>query len=440
MDLKNVGNFLKTGVWRIRASRLSANKSFLIRQLRMFLLALRGFRDDRCQLRASALTFYSLLSVVPIMAMAFGIAKGFGFEQRLEKQILGSFPDQQEVALRIIEFARSFLEKTQGGLIAGVGVAILFWTVVKVLGNIENSFNDIWGIKKGRPLGRKFSDYLSLMLVAPILFVMSSSMTVLVTSHVTAFTQEVALLGAFSSVIFTLLKLLPYVVIWGLFTFLYVLMPNTKVRIRSALVGGILAGTVYQLVQWGYIKFQIGVSAYGAIYGSFAALPLFLMWLQISWFIVLFGAEISFAEQNVETYEFEPDCLNVSHTFKRLVALRITHLCVKHFQSNQTPWCAEEIAKALEMPVRLIREVLFDLNEAGILSEVRLDDENAFGYQPARAVENLTLNDVMEQLDRKGADTIPLDDAPEWGELIQRMETLGKILQESDANVALKDL
>ena len=440
VDLQNVGNFLKTGIWRIRASRLPAKKSFMIRQLRMLLLSLRGFQDDQCQLRASALTFYSLLSVVPILAMAFGIAKGFGFEQRLEKQILQSFPDQQEVALRIIEFARSFLEKTQGGLIAGVGVALLFWTVIKVLGNIEKSFNDIWGIKTGRSLGRKFSDYLSLMLIAPLLFVMSSSMTVLVTSHVTAITQEIALLGAFSSIIFTLLKLLPYVVIWVLFTFLYVLMPNTKVRFRSALVGGILAGTVYQLVQWAYIKFQIGVSSYGAIYGSFAALPLFLIWMQISWFIVLFGAEISFAEQNVETYEFEPDCLSVSHAFKRLVALRITHLCVRNFQSNLKPWGAEEIANSLELPIRLIREILFELTASGILSEVRLDDEDAFGYQPGQAVENLTLKEVMEQLDRRGTDSIPLDNASEWDDLAQRLETFGKILQESDANVPLKDL
>ncbi|MCA9398486.1 MAG: YihY/virulence factor BrkB family protein, partial [Candidatus Omnitrophica bacterium] len=378
-------DFLRVGVWRIRADKLPKTKSFWIRQLRIILLAIRGFDEDKCTLRASALTFFSLLSVVPIVAMAFGIAKGFGFEKRLETELLEKMPGQEEVAAQIIGFAQSFLQNTQGGVIAGIGVAVLFWTVIKVLGQIESAFNDVWGIRKSRSFGRKFSDYLSIMLICPILLIMSSSLTVMVTSQVTLIMEKITILGPVAPFILKLLKLLPYAVLWIVFTFIYIFMPNTEVKFRSGLLAGIIAGTIYQLVQWVYITFQIGASKYGAIYGSFAALPLFLIWLQVSWLVVLFGAEISFAEQNVETYEFEPDCLKVSRHFKNLMSLRIVHLCVHNFVNEQKPWRASEISHALEMPIRLTRELLFELVEAKILSEVKLDDTKPItAYQPAR--------------------------------------------------------
>ena len=207
--IAKVVDFLKIGMWRIRSDRLPRSKSILLRQLRIVALAFRGFGEDKCQLRASALTFYSLLSIVPMAAMAFGIAKGFGFENKLETILLEKFPGQEEVIGRVIEFAQSFLQNTQGGVIAGIGVAVLFWTVIKVLGNIENSFNDIWGVKRARPMGRKLSDYLSIMLICPILLIMSSSMTVLITSQVTLIVEKLTILGPLGSVMLLSLKFLP---------------------------------------------------------------------------------------------------------------------------------------------------------------------------------------------------------------------------------------
>jgi membrane protein len=214
MSISKFVQFLKTDIWRIRASKLPSRQSFWIRQLRIILLAIRGFDEDKCQLRASALTFYSLLSVVPVVAMAFGIAKGFGLDGRLEKLILEKMQGQEEVAKQIVDFAHSFLANTQGGVIAGIGIVVLFWTVIKVLGNIESSFNDIWGIKKARPLSRKFSDYSSVMMICPILFVMSSSVTVLITSQVTLIIEKLAFLGPVGSLIILSLRILPYAVIW----------------------------------------------------------------------------------------------------------------------------------------------------------------------------------------------------------------------------------
>ena len=437
---KNLIQFLSTDIWRIRAGKLPKSQSFLINQLRIFLLGFHGFNEDKCQLRASALTFYSLLSIVPVLAMAFGIAKGFGLDQLLQKQILAKMPGQEQVVGQMIGYANIFLENTKGGIIAGVGVALLFWTVIKVLGNIEDSFNEIWGVKKERSLSRKFSDYLSIMLICPILLVTSSSVTVLVTSQVKFVLAQLSFLGPISAIILFVLKFLPYCVMWVLFTFIYIFMPNTKVNFRSGLIGGIVGGTIYQVVQWVYITFQVGVSSYGAIYGSFAALPLFLVWLQISWLIVLFGAEISFAEQNVDTYEFEPDSLRASAAFKKLAALCIAHVCVKKFDQAQAPLTASEIAHVLEMPIRLVQLVLFELTESGVLSEVRSENGKSPAYQPARDISDLTIQSVSDLLDKKGMDNIPFAETQEIKTIRLSLVAMNEALNQSAGNLALKDI
>lgn len=432
--------FLRFGVWRIRSSKLPRSKSALLRQLRIIILALRGFGEDKCQLRASALTFYSLLSIVPMAAMAFGIAKGFGFEKKLQVILLEKFPGQEEVVGRVIEFAQSFLENTQGGVIAGIGVFVLFWTVIKVLGNIEKSFNDIWGVKRSRPFARKMSDYLSIMLICPILLIMSSSLTVLITSQVTLIVQKLTILGPLGPIILLSLKLLPFVFLWVLFTFIYTFMPNTRVLFRSGFLGGILAGTVYQIVQWAYINFQIGVGKYGAIYGSFAALPLFLVWLQISWLIVLFGAEVSFAEQNVETYEFEPDCEKVTVNFKRALAVRMMHVCVDNFVKAHAALTAMQMAHHLEIPIRLVRQILFDLTEAGLLVEVKIPNSQETSYQPARDVDHLTIQDVVDALEMHGITDIPVEDGQVFKRIQQSLGAFREKNRRSDDNVILKNL
>lgn len=176
-NLSRLVDFLRTGIWRIPVRDLSETKAFLLHELRIFVLAARGFNEDKCLLRASALTYYSLLSVVPILALAFGMSRGFGIEQRLERLIHRTLPNQQEVADRIIGYAQSYLENVQGGIVAGVGVVVLIWAVIQLMGHIEECFNDIWGVRKGRSLGRKFTAYLSVVIIAPLLLVMASSAT-----------------------------------------------------------------------------------------------------------------------------------------------------------------------------------------------------------------------------------------------------------------------
>ncbi len=438
--IKKIITFLTIDIWRIRLRDLSRSQSFFIKQLRIVLLALRGFDEDKCQLRASALTYYSLLSIVPVVAMAFGIAKGFGFERVLERQLLDKFPGQEEVLNQVVDFAHALLENTRGGMIAGIGITILFWTVIKVLGNIEKSFNDIWGIKQARAMGRKFSDYLSIMLICPILVILSSSLTVFITAQVTLITQKIELLGMLSPAIFFILKLLPYGVIWILFTFIYTFMPNTKVNFKAGFLAGIVAGTAYQVAQWGYITFQIGVAKYNAIYGSFAALPLFLIWIQLSWLIVLFGAEISFAHQNVDMYEFEPDCLKVKGSFKKLLALRITNLLAKNFSSGKNPFTASDISHVLEAPIRLIRQILHELVEANIISRVKTEEYKGTAFQLARDSSVLSINYVIKALDSRGVDNIPIAQTEDLKVLSKSLKDFDSILDEASPNKLLKDI
>ncbi|MGE5217237.1 MAG: YihY/virulence factor BrkB family protein [Chloroflexota bacterium] len=432
--------FLKAGIWRLRVDKLDPRRSFWITQLRILLLAVRRFYDDRCELRASALTFYSLLSIVPVVAMAFGVAKGFGLDKVLEAQLLAKLEGQPEVADQILGFARAMLENTKGGAIAGVGVVVLFWSVVKVLGNIESSFNDIWGVKKGRALGRKLADYLSIVMICPFLLISASSVTVLLTTRVTAMVERLSFLGGAAGVIIFFLGLLPYAVIWLLFTFIYKFMPNTQVQVKSGIWGGIVAGTVYQIVQFAYIKFQIGVASYGAIYGSFAALPLFLVWLQLSWLIVLFGAEVSFARQNVTAYEFESECSNLSQSFKRLVALVITHHCVKAFAQAQPAPTAEQISRELEIPVRLTRSILFELTEAKILSELCAGEREDIAYQPGCPIDGLTVAKVIRRLDRQGADVVPIAESENLDRLRDIVKRFEETVEKSPADLKIQDL
>ncbi len=433
-------NFIEKDIWKIRSKDYSRSKSFFIKQLRILILAVRGFFEDNCILRASALTFYSLLSIVPVVAMAFGIAKGFGFQKLLEQQLYEKFPGQEEVMIQIVHYAHSLLENTKGGMIAGIGVAFLFWAVIKLLGNIERSLNAIWRINKLRTFGRKFSDYLSIIIISPILVILSSSVTVFITTQITLISEKIALLGIFNPFIFFILKLLPYGLVWILFIFTYIVMPNTQVNFSSGFVAGVIAGTIFQVGQWAYIFFQVGVARYNAIYGSFAALPLFLIWLQLSWFIVLFGAEISFSYQNVDSYEFEPDCQNISQIFKKLISLQIAHLVIKAFSRGEKPPTASKITQALEIPIRLVQQTLDELVEGGIFSYAETKENNELFYQPARDINGITIKSIIEALERRGVDNITVAQTSELKILSETLQAFSDVIEKSPSNRLLKDI
>lgn len=438
--LSKIIDFITTDIWRISLKDLPRKKSFFVKQFRTVLLAIRGFDEDRCLLSAASLTFYSLLSIVPILAMAFGIAKGFGFEKLLEKQLVENLPGQETVLLKAVDFAKNLLENTQGGMIAGIGIIVLLWTVIKLLGRIESSFNEIWEIRQSRTVVRKFSDYLSIMLISPVFVVVSSSVTVFITTQITQITEKIALLSMFGPLIMLTLKILPYCLIGILLTIIYMLMPNTKVNLKSGLVAGMIAGVAFVLVQWGYINFQVGIARYNAIYGSFAALPLFLIWLQLSWLIVLFGAEVSFAIQNVDTYEFEQDCQGISPAFKTLLSLQIAHLSIQAFSRGENPLTTSQVSNKLGIPIRLVRQILYELADSGIISDTSNDESKEVAYQPARDINMLTVKYVIEALENRGTDNIPVVHSRELTALSDTLEVFGDTIEASPANKLLKDI
>ncbi|MDY6791975.1 MAG: YihY/virulence factor BrkB family protein [Thermodesulfobacteriota bacterium] len=433
-------SFIKTDIWRIRLKDLPFIKALIIRLLRTFLLTIRKFHQDKCLLRASALTFYSLLSIGPVAALALGIAKGFGLETLLEKQLFNKFPGQEQVLIQIIDYAGRLIENTKGGMIAGFGVVVLFWSVLKVLGHIERSFNDIWGIRKSRALKRKISNYLAFMLITPILVLMSSSLPVFLTTQIAAITEKIDLIKIFSPFIFSSLKLLPYFLLWTLFTFIYVLMPNTKVKFRSGLLAGMVAGTIYQLAQVGYIYLQVAIAKNNPVYASLVALPLLLIWLQASWAIILIGAEVSFAHQNVEMYEFEPDYLNISPHFKKLLSLQIAHLLINKFARGDNPSTAAQISQTLEIPIRMVHRILDELVACKIISDMKTGEYEEFTYQPALDINLLTIKYIIDALDQRGVSHIPVAHTKELKALSEALRELADAIDHSPANRLLKDI
>lgn len=403
INIQKVRNFLTHEIWSIQLSDYPPPRRLLFHTLRILLLAYRGFVEDRVLLRASALTYFTLLSIVPILAMGFGIAKGFGIEKYLEKQLLENFQGQEEILSQVIDFSNNLLQNTGGGLIAGIGIVVLFYSVLKVFGHIEHSFNDIWQIKTPRPLTRKFADYLSMMLIAPVLLIASSGINVFIVTQLSSLSDRIELINKLGPYILFVLKFLPYFIIWIVFTLMYVVMPNTRVNIVSGLIGGIIAGSAFSLTQWIYIDFQIGVSKYNAIYGSFAALPLFLAWLRLSWLIVLFGAEISFSHQNQNLYEFEAETESISNRSRKAISILILNRVIGRFMNGETPLTSQELSKDLKIPIRLVRSLLENLVACNILSKTYTTQPKTPAFQPAQYIDKFTVSFVVNQLDSQGA-------------------------------------
>lgn len=436
--VQQVTNFIEKDIWNIDLSATPKTKRLFYQLIKVLYVAFKGIKEDKVLLRASALTFFSLLSIVPVLAMAFGLAKGFGLDKELKSQILENFSGQQEVLSKSLEFAQTLLNNTKGGLVAGIGMLLLFYTVMKLLTNIELSFNDIWYVQKPRSLTRKLTDYLAIVLIGPVLMVAANSMTIFIAAQIELLTETVSLLGLFKSVIFPLLRLLPFVVVWMLFTLIYLIMPNTSVKFKSGLIAGVLAGSAFQIWQWALIRFELNVSEFNAIYGSFAALPLFLIWLQTSWLIVLYGSEISYAVQNVNDYESSVNSQRFSQEFKKKVALASSLLVIQNFKKGEQPITLSEINKTLKVPKNLLMEVLSALIQCSVLSEIKLDDLTINAYQPAVDTDILSIQYILSKYDNVG-DSID-EDSPIITSFSEILDGINETVAKSKQNHLMKEM
>lgn len=432
--IKTFWHFISEKIWRIRLDKeVDKRRGLLLRQLRIFSLAVQGFNEDKCLTKATALTFYTLFSIVPILALAFAIAKGFGFEADLQKQMLASYPEYTELLNQAFVYAGSMLAHAEGGIIAGFGIVLLLWSVLKLLVSIEQNFNEIWEIKVGRTWVRKLTDYLTVMLISPIFLLLAGSIIVAIETKV----GNIQYIGDFSTL---LIKMLAYALVAAVFTFLYVVLPNTKVSFKSAAVAGIISSILFQLLQWAYIKFQIGANSLNAIYGGFAALPLFLIWVQYSWYVVLFGAEIAFANQNVDHYELENEITKLSVRYKKVISLMIANLVAKSFFLGEKPMTSIEIAKRLDLPVRLARTIINEFTATGIFVEMKSENLKEIVYQPGVTESRFTVKYIIETLEKNGINSLPINDTKELININALMQEMDKSLDTELGSAFVRDI
>ncbi|MCE3227067.1 MAG: ribonuclease BN/unknown domain fusion protein [Bacteroidetes bacterium] len=430
---KKSQTYVSEQLWKVRLDKMNKRRGFVIKHLRVLSLALKGFRDDNCLTTATALTFYTLFSIVPVIALIFAIAKGFGIEKDMEVMILKKYETYSEVLNNAFVYANKMLSTAKGGIIAGFGIVLLLWSVMKLLMNIENSFNAIWEVKRGRSWVRKLTDYLTIMLVGPVFMIVSGGLTVAIQAQM----GNISMLGFFGTI---LVKLFAYSLVAGVFTFIYMALPNTKVNFKSAFAAGIIATILFEILGWGYLKFQIGASRLSTIYGGFAALPLFLIWVQYSWYLVLFGAQVSYAHQNIAHFELEEDIKNLSFRYKKVISLMIAHLVAKSFYNGDKSFTASGIATRLDLPLRLAKNVINDFVETGIFVEVRTETDKEIVYQPGVTESKFTVKYLFDKLEQKGVNSIPIEDTAELIHINKLMSEMDNALDTDLGRQKIKDI
>jgi membrane protein len=406
MEIQQLIHFFKTGIWQITRGDVSPLRYLMVNVMKKTLLAVRFFTAKRVLTKASALTYSTLLAIVPILAVVFAIARGFGYSKYIEVWFRDALSSQPQTADIIIGFVNSYLVHTKSGIFLGIGLLFMLYTVLMLVSNIEEAFNEVWQVKKSRSVFRTFTDYLAMFFVFPILIVISSGISIFLATVADSM-PDFLMLG---SAVRTLIDLTPYVLMSLMFIALYIFMPNTKVKLSSVIVPGILAGIAMQGLQFVYIHSQIFLSSYNAIYGSFAALPLFMLWMQISWTICLFGAELCYTNQNLDYYDYDANAGEISHRYRlMLCALLMSRIC-KRFAEGRKPYSLLELRKDTNIPIRFVNDLLYELIDANLLIEVTSDEKGEESrFMPSENLSNLTLGTMIDRLEARGRWKIDLD-------------------------------
>jgi membrane protein len=434
--LSSFKQLVEVDIWKTKLSALPKTKSLVYHNLRIVIITFHDFVRDKCGIKASALTYLSILSIVPVIATLFGIAKGFGLEINLQEQLKEFFSGQEMVMDETFKYAQRMLDNAKGGVIASFSIGFLIFTVLTLFHNIEIAFNDIWDIKKQRSIIRKVTDYTSILVVAPLIFVIASSMTVVLNTQLDELVLKYELFDYAVTMLKLGLRIVPLLLICFMFTMFFLIMPYTKVRLLSAAWAGLLTGIIYHFVQYGYIEFQIGVSRYNAIYGSFAAVPLFFIWVQLSWIIVLFGAEFAFAHQNATRYNLKSDKLSLSYALRKKLALLVMMVITKNFEKGEKALEDSQIADKLGVPVRFILLIIQDLKDAELLLETELPNDN-IGYLPAIDIHKITIQFVFQKLELFGLNDISIEPCDQVTALENSIEALSKSATDAPENVLL---
>ena len=427
-------NFFEHDLWEISTADRGWLRRFILNQVQILTLVVRGFFADGCMLRASALTFTTLLSLVPLLALMFAVLKGFGVQNELEPLLLKQLAvGGGTVVTKIVEY----INNTNVARLGTYGLIFLIITVLTLLSNIEKTFNRVWGVKETRPMLRRFTDYFSVVTIGPIFLVAAISMTSTVKSQ--QLVQTLIENQYVGEVLLALFEVLPFMVMWLVFAGLYLFMPNVKVSPRAALIGGVFGGTLWQISQWGYLNFQVGVARYNAIYGTLAALPVLMVWIYFSWMIVLLGLEMTYATQNLRSIRQDIRGARVNFASLEFIALTVL-LCVgRRFYLGEPAMDKDQLMDELAVPSRLLRNILDELVRLGFIAET-VQESDATAYQPARALEKIRLHDVIRSLAVDGADYSHLRDTPERRAIGGVAEILDNAEKRALEGMTLRDL
>ena len=378
-------------------SEVTRFKGLIRSLLKIGFMVSRDFIENLVNLQAMALGFKTLLSLAPLLAVIFSILKAFGVHNRMEPALAQALAPLGEKGQEITAYLIGFVDKMNAGALGSVGLASLFITVLSLMGTIEDAFNRIWHVKAARKLTRKFSDYLSVILVGPVL--VFAALTITATLQSNTFVQKMISLEPFGTVILTLLKFVPYFTLWGAFTFLYVFIPNTRVKLTSAVAGGLVAALLWQTVGWGFTVFVASSTRYYAIYSSFAILLLFLLWLHVGWVIVLLGAQVTYAHQHIRFYERERELLVNSPAGREKLALHMMFLIGRNFFHGLDPLSVSALAGQLYLPAGLVRDFMETFRQSRLVLPVA--DEEIFVL--ARDPERISIKEILDCVRNSGA-------------------------------------
>ena len=436
-QIQKIIHFVQVGIWHVKREDVKPWLYFIYGIVKKLLLAVERSTTKRMVNSASALTYSTLLAIVPIMAVVFAVARGFGYNKYIEDWFREALASQPQAAEIIIGFVNSYLVHTKSGIFLGVGLVFMLWTVIMLINNIEQTFNYIWQVKKPRSLFRTITDYMAMFLLVPIIIVITSGLSIFIATVSDNIEGYVLL----APVMRFFIALLPYLFMSAVFVALYVFMPNTKVKFSCAIVPGILAGVAMQIVQLFYIHSQIWVSSYNAIYGSFAALPLFMLWVQISWTICLFGAELCYTSQNLEDYAFRAQTEDISHRYRLMLCVILASKVCKRFEQGGKPYTALDLKLETGIPVRIVNDLLYELTRVHVIIEVNGDEKGEEGYfQPAEPTSRLSVGLLIDRLESQGKWTMELDmhmlDSDNWRHIIKARSAY----LDSQRGILLKDV
>lgn len=383
-------NYCSKGVWN------DSRRNWKVNFVKTVNLSVQSFLNQDLQSRACALTYRTVLALVPALALLFAIGRGFNLQDVLQRELISYFPAQRQTLEQAFGYVDAYLQQTSGGIFVGVGILFLLWTLISLLSSVETSFNTIWQVSKGRRLWRMITDYLAIFILLPVLMICGSGFSLLMTTSLKNLLpfdfidSALSVIFDFAGIVFT----------WLFFAGSYLLIPNTKVKIKPAVISGIVVGTAYQVLQWLFVSGQMYVSKYNAIYGSFSFLPLMLIWLQLVWLITLIGAVMCYASQNISEFNYGEKIKNISEDYRMQVSIIIMAIISKRFYNNEEPVTTYNLASDYGIPINMAKPLVEGLYNSGLITYLQSSDNDISTHKlnPAMEVSSLTVGDVMKKI------------------------------------------